>query len=164
MHRMLGVVLGFTVLMSSSRGDEVETSSPRVTVGVNDYLLAGAEAIRASDFDEGIRLTLIALERGPLSTRERAAGLGNVCAGYVSKNEPDKALPFCDESLLLDANNWRVYTARSQAYLVKGMLIEARRDNEAAAAINPNAAHVKMIRGKLNERQLQPHVIMEDHR
>ena len=43
------------------------------------------------------------------------------------------------------------------------MLAEAVRDNEAAAAINPDSAHVKEIRAKLNEQLLRTQVIFEDH-
>ena len=143
--------------------DELDGSAARMTIGANEYLVAGSEMIRAGQFDDGIRLTLIGLERGNLGVRDRAAGLGNSCAAYVSKNEPDAALPYCDQSLMLDDGNWRVYTARARAYLLKGMLAEAVRDNEAAAAINPNSAHVKEVRAKLNEQRLRPQVIVEDH-
>ena len=64
---------------------------------------------------------------------------------------------------MLDDGNWRVYTARARAYLLKGMLAESVRDNEAAAAINPNSAHVKEVRAKLNDQRLHPQVIVEDH-
>jgi tetratricopeptide (TPR) repeat protein len=137
-------------------------SAMSTTFGGDEYLFAGADAIRAGQFDDGIRLTLIGLAR-VVSTRNRAAGLANLCAAYVSKREPDAALPFCAEALRLAPGNWRAYTARSQAYFQKGLLAEAARDNEAAAAINPNAAHVKMMLGKINERRLQPQIVVEDH-
>jgi tetratricopeptide (TPR) repeat protein len=155
----------FAVLLTSPcRADDLDGSALRLAFGANEYLVAGSEMIRAGQFDDGIRLTLIGLERGNLGVRDRAAGLGNLCAAYVSKNEPDAALPYCDRSLQLDDGNWRVYTARARAYLVKRMFAEAVRDNEAAEAINPDSAHVKEMRGKLNEQLLQPQVIVEDHR
>ncbi len=162
MGRALCAMLVF-VLASPCGADDLDGSALRTTFGANEYLVAGSEMLRAGQFDEGIRLTLIGLERGNPGVRDRAAGLGNVCAGYVSKNEPDAAIPYCDRSLELDDRNWRVYTTRARAYLAKGSLAEAVRDNDAAAAINPDSAHVKELRGKLNERLLRPHVILEDH-
>jgi tetratricopeptide (TPR) repeat protein len=162
MDRALYVMLA-VVVTSPCLADDLESSAQRLTFGANEYLVAGSEMIRARQFDEGIRLTLIGLQRGNLGNRDRAAGLGNVCAGYVSKNEPDAAIPYCDRSLELDDRNWRVYTARARAYFAKGMLAEAVRDNDAAAGINPNSAHVRELRGKLNEQLLRPQVILEDH-
>jgi tetratricopeptide (TPR) repeat protein len=159
-----GVCLAVALFVGAPCGaDELEGSALRMTIGANEYLVAGSEAVRAGQFDDGIRLTLIGLERGNLGTRDRAAGLGNLCAAYVSKSEPDDALPYCDRSLQLDDRNWRVYTARARAYFLKGMFAEAKRDNDAAAAINPSSAHVKELRGKLNEQLLRPEVILEDH-
>ncbi len=135
----------------------------RMTLGSNEYLFAGADAIRAGQFDDGIRLTMIGLERPGVSRRNRAAGLANLCAAYVSKREPDTALPYCDESLGITSDNWRVLSARSQAYFLKGFLAESVRDHAAAAAINSDAAHVKMMGGLINERRLKPEVVMEDH-
>jgi tetratricopeptide (TPR) repeat protein len=135
----------------------------RLSLGANEYLIAGADSIRAQQYDDGIRLTLRGLEVEPAGTRNRAAGLANLCAAYVAKSEADAALPFCDQALELDAGNWRVYSNRSRAYFIKGMLREAAADNEAAAAVAPDAAHVKMMRGLLNERLLRSQVIVEEH-
>jgi tetratricopeptide (TPR) repeat protein len=161
MGRMLWVALAACVLAGPARADP-EGSEAVVTLAVEEYLLAGADAIRGGQFDDGIRLTLIGLERGP-SARNRAAGLANLCAAYVSKNEPDKAIPFCNESLTINEGNWRVYSTRSQAYFLKGMYMEAARDNDAAAVLSPTAAHVRMIKSLLNERLLQPSVTIEEH-
>ncbi len=161
MGRMLWVTLAASLLAPPCRADP-ESSAATVTLAVEEYLLAGADAIRGGQFDDGIRLTLIGLERGP-SARNRAAGLANLCSAYVSKNEPDKAIPYCNESLTLNDANWRVFSARSQAYFIKGMYLEAARDNDAAAVLAPTAAHVRMIKSLLNERLLQPSVTIEEH-
>jgi tetratricopeptide (TPR) repeat protein len=161
MGRVLTIALVASLLSPPCRGDP-ESSAATVTLGVDEYLLAGADAIRGGQFDDGIRLTLIGLKRGP-NARNRAAGLANLCSAYISKNEPDNAIPYCNESLTLNDANWRVFSARSQAYLIKGMYAEAAKDNEAAAALAPNAAHVRMIRSMLNERMLQPSITIEEH-
>lgn len=145
---------------ADSRGSD---ATPRVVLGADRYLSAGADAIRAGRYDEGIRLTRQGLERGVLSSRNRAAGLANLCAAHVARNEPDEAIHYCTESLQLNNDNWRPYSNRSHAYLLKGMYSEAVFDNDAAAAINPDAAHVRMIRESLNERGLQPRIIIEEH-
>lgn len=135
-----------------------------IVIGASPYLSAGADAIRSGRYDEGIRLTKIGLERDTRSSRDRAAGLANLCAAHVAKEEPDAAIPYCTQSIELFSGNWRPYSNRSHAYLQKGMYAEAARDNEAAASLRPNADHVRMIREMLNERLLSPQVTMEEHR
>lgn len=134
-----------------------------LVVGGNQYLAAGADAIRAGRFDDGIRLTRIGLERDLPNTFDRAAGLANLCAAHVAKEEPDEAIPYCTESLSLNGSNWRAYSNRSHAYMLKKMYSEAALDNNAAAALSPDADHVLMIRGMLNELSLRPRVTMEEH-
>ena len=135
-----------------------------IVIGASAYLSAGADAIRQGNYDEGIRLTTIGLQRQSRTLRDRAAGLANLCAAYVAKGEPDEAIPYCDESIELYDGNWRAFSNLSHAYLLKGMLEEAARDNAIAAGMRPNAAHVQMIRGMLNERNLTPRITMQEHR
>ena len=59
---------------------------------------------------------------------------------YVAKNEPDKAIPYCTESLSLNDGNWRVYSNRSQAYFIKGMYIEAAETTRRLRRL-PRARH-----------------------
>lgn len=131
--------------------------------GGNEFLSAGAEAIRAGRYDEGIRLTTLGLERYNPTTMDRAAALSNLCAAYAAKGEPDEAIEYCNQSLALNSSNWRAYSNRSYAYYLKRMYSEATFDLDAAAAINPRAREVAQIQGMINEVSLQPRVIMEDH-
>ena len=63
----------------------------RTVVGsTNPELQQGAEALRAEDAEEGVRLTLIGL-RHASSKRERVVGLSNLCAGYVMLENFDTA-------------------------------------------------------------------------
>lgn len=139
-----------------------DASEQRIVIG-DEYLSAGADAIRAGSYDDGIRLTTLGLARGGVTKRNRAAGLANLCSAYVAKGEPDNAIPYCDRAIALDRGNWRPYSVRAQAYFQKEMFARADADNAAAAAIAPNAAHVQMVRGWLNERLLKPRVIVEEH-
>jgi tetratricopeptide (TPR) repeat protein len=129
----------------------------------NEFLSAGSFAIRVGQYDEGIRLTELGLKRYQPSIQDRAAAYSNLCAAYAAKGQPDTAIPLCDQSLNLSSNNWRAYTNRSYAYFLKGMYAEATFDLDSAAAINPDARQVLQLRGMINERGLQPRVIMEDH-
>jgi tetratricopeptide (TPR) repeat protein len=140
-----------------------QMADSRTVLGVgNEYLAAGAEAILAKDYDDGIRLTKLGLER-IASPSERAAGLSNLCAAHAAKGETDVAIQYCTQSLEINDQNWRAYSNRSYAYYLKGRFREANTDLEKAIAINPSARQVATIRGMINERTLQPSVILEEH-
>jgi tetratricopeptide (TPR) repeat protein len=128
----------------------------------NEYLAAGAEAIRAKQYDEGIRLTKLGLER-PNSPRDRAAGLSNLCAAHAAKNEPDTAIQYCTESLTINETSWSAYSNRAYAYYLKRMFDAADSDLDVALALNPNARQMPQIRGMMNERRLRGRVTMEEH-
>lgn len=145
---------------------QLEDATPdnrTVIGGGNPLLAAGADAIRAGQYDEGIRLTNLGLERRDTLESERAAALSNLCAAYAAKRMPDRAIGLCTESIAVMAHNWRAYSNRSYAYWLKGMLAEATVDLDAAAAISPNAKQVQQIRGMINEAGLQPRVTLEEH-
>lgn len=157
---MLGPALG-----QRSEVPELTQQQPdsRTVLGVvNEYLAAGAEAIRIKQYDEGIRLTKLGLER-PASPRDRAAALSNLCAAHAAKNEPDTAIGYCTESLAINETNWRAYSNRAYAYYLKRMFDEADADLDIALSINPNARQMPQIRGMMNERRLRGRVTMEEH-
>ena len=159
------VFSGFAVTFAASLcwAQSLDTPDSRTVLGGgNEYLSAGANAIRAGSYEDGIRLTEIGLGRAP-SRGDRAAGLSNLCAAHAAKGDLDLAITYCGESLTLNERNWRAYSNRSYAYLMKGRFTEAVSDLEAAAAINPNARQILQIRGMINERSLQPSVTMEEH-
>jgi tetratricopeptide (TPR) repeat protein len=140
-----------------------EQADSRTVLGVaNEYLAAGAEAIRLKEYDEGIRLTKIGLDR-PASPRDRSAALSNLCAAHAAKNEPDAAIGYCTDSLAINDQNWRAYSNRAYAYYLKRMFDEADKDLDVALAINPSAKQMPQIRGMMNERRLRGRVTMEEH-
>jgi tetratricopeptide (TPR) repeat protein len=128
----------------------------------NEYLAAGAEAIRLKQYDEGIRLTKLGLERHA-SPRDRSAALSNLCAAHAAKNEPDSAIGYCTESLTINNANWHAYSNRAYAYYLKRMFEEADADLDIALSINPTARQMPQIRGMMNERRLRGRVTMEEH-
>ena len=77
--------------------------------------------------------------------------------------EPDLAIKSCSQSLDINKDNWRAYNNRSYAYYLKGRYRLADADLKKAQAINPNARQVGTIRGMINERTLQPSVLLEEH-
>jgi len=140
-----------------------EQPDSRTVIGVaNEYLAAGAEAIRIKEYDEGIRLTKLGLER-PASPRDRSAALSNLCAAHAAKNEPDLAIGYCTESLGINDANWRAYSNRAYAYYLKRMFDQADADLDVALSINPNAKQMPQIRGMMNERRLRGRVTTEEH-
>lgn len=140
-----------------------EQADSRTVLGaVNEYLAAGAEAIRVKQYDEGIRLTKLGLDR-PASPRDRSAGLSNLCAAHAAKNEPDLAIGYCTESLGINDANWRAYSNRAYAYYLKRMFDEADSDLDVALSINPDAKQMPQIRGMMNERRLRGRVTTEEH-
>lgn len=153
---------GLAMCLAFSSG-WVHADTRTVLQGGSELLSAGATAIRAGRYDEGILLTSQGLERDSPPPVDRAAALSNLCAAHAAKAEPDRAIEYCSESLSLNRNNWRAYSNRAYAYLLKGMYSEATFDVDAAAAINPRAEQVMTIKGLINESSLQPRVIMEDH-
>ena len=140
-----------------------EQPDSRTVIGVaNEYLAAGAEAIRVKQYDEGIRLTKLGLDR-PASPRDRSAALSNLCAAHAAKNEPDLAIGYCTESLGINDANWRAYSNRAYAYYLKRMFDQADADLDVALSLNPNAKQMPQIRGMMNERRLRGRVTTEEH-
>jgi len=135
----------------------------RTVVGVsNEYLSAGADAIRARQYDDGIRLTEMGLAR-PATLHDKAAGLSNLCAAHAAKGEVDRAITRCTESLAINDANWRAYSNRAYAYYLKRSFDEADKDLDVALSINPNARQMPQIRGMMNERRLRGRVTTEEH-
>jgi tetratricopeptide (TPR) repeat protein len=157
-----GLAVGFVANLAFAQDTQQTPDSRTVLGGGNEYLSAGADAIRAGAYEDGIRLTGLGLQRSP-SPGDRAAGLSNLCAAYAAKGDPDNAIRYCSESLALNNRNWRAYSNRAYAYLLKLKFTEASADLDAAAEISPNARQVQQIRGMINERSLQPSVTVEEH-
>ncbi len=112
----------------------------------NPSLVDGANALLAGDAEEGIRLTRLGLDVA-VGQRERQAGLGNICAGYVLLDRYDEALEYCNQALAEYDRNWRALCNRALIYIKKGRFEEAARDLERGEEIAPNARALKEVRG-----------------
>ncbi|HZF31107.1 MAG TPA: hypothetical protein VE907_18480 [Gammaproteobacteria bacterium] len=161
--RFGGIAIWFVAAAAWAQVDPQQQADSRTVLGGgNEYLSAGADAIRAGQYDDGIRLTRMGLERAA-RIGERAAALSNLCAALAAKGEIDLAIQACSDSIALNDQNWRAYSNRSYAYFLKGMYAKANTDLENAASISPNARQVQQIRGMINEHSLRPSVIVEEH-
>lgn len=131
----------------------------------NADLYEGAQALMAGDAEEGLRRTLRGLEF-ETSKRDRTAGLSNVCAGYTMIGEPEKGLPYCNEALELNDQNWRALSNRALVFVNLGQYEEAEADLQKAEAIAPNARTVKVVRSMLLDAvdPVAPLVIIDDRR
>ncbi len=155
-----------TTALAQFRHRDMPDNPPdnRMLLGIGNPLLAdGSNAMRAGNYDEGIRLTLLGLEREQTTDPIRASALSNICAAYAAKNAPDTAIEYCNQALEINPRNWQAYSNRAYSYWLKDMYPEATTDLEAAVAINPRARQVLQIRGMLNEAGLRPRVTVEDH-
>lgn len=148
-----------------AQSDDFKSESANKTTigGEHPMLAAGANAIRAGLYDEGIDLTLRGLESERASGRIRAAALSNVCAAHAAKQEPDRAIEYCTQALEINSSNWRAYSNRSYAHWLKGDYSQASLDLDSAALIAPKAPQVIVIRGMINEASLEPRVVIEEH-
>jgi tetratricopeptide (TPR) repeat protein len=117
-----------------------DTAGSTTVLGPKNVLLAdGSSALAAGRYEEGIRLTLAGLEQ-PNDSRDRAAGHSNLCAGYASLRRWQEALTHCNQSLSLDANNWRTYNNRAAAYVGLGLPDLALADIDAGLVLAPESA------------------------
>jgi tetratricopeptide (TPR) repeat protein len=140
-----------------------QNAESRSTFGVaNEYLAAGAQALLQKNYDEGIRLTNLGLQRRA-SSSDRAAALSNLCGAYAVKQQHDLAIESCTQSLAIDAENWRAYSNRAYVYFLRKNFDAADADLDKALALNPAAGQMPQIRGMMNERRLRGRVTMEEH-
>ncbi|HZF25380.1 MAG TPA: tetratricopeptide repeat protein [Steroidobacteraceae bacterium] len=121
-------------------------------VGANELLSAGADELQRGNYEQGVALTLQGLDR-PNSREDRAAGLANLCAGYVGLRKYELALAKCSESLELNGANWRTWNNRAAAYLGKGMLEAALSDVQAGLQLSPQSGTLKKTKQIVLERK-----------
>lgn len=133
-------VLALTLALGAvAPGAMAEGGGSRTVVdGGNQQLAAGAAALRAGCYDEGIELTIAGLARAERAV-DRAAGLSNLCAAYAAKRDARRAIERCTESIALYPANWRAFSNRAFAFVLAGRLADAQRDWQAAVELAPAA-------------------------
>jgi Tfp pilus assembly protein PilF len=147
-----GLLCAVLAAPTAASAEPPPSASSMTVIGANELLSAGAEELQRGNFQQGVALTLQGLER-PNAPQDRAAGLANLCAGYVGLHQYDLAVVKCDESLQLDTANWRTWNNRAAAYLGKGMLEAALRDVQAGLQLSPQSGTLKKTKQIVLERQ-----------
>ena len=140
-------------------------SNKTVIGSSNPPLKDGADALRAGDAEEGIRLTLIGL-RQSISSRERQTAKSNLCAGYVMLEQLETALAYCNDVLADNDQHWRAYSNRALVYVKLKRFAEAEQDLQKGEAISPHARTLKAVRKMLLDatNPVAPIIVIDDRR
>lgn len=143
----LGVcaVLAYPTPAQAQDQHRSETGNKTVIGVRNVPLKEGAEALLASDWEEGIRLTHIGLKQA-FGSREEEAGLSNLCAGYLQIGKYDTALMYCEMLLTRNPDHWRGYNNRALIYIKTKQWEKARVDLERGEELNGGAYTMKVAR------------------
>ena len=131
----------------------------------NPQLADGATALKAGNIEDGVRLTLLGLEKAQ-GQRERSAALSNLCAGYLLLEQLDDSLDYCDQAVAENIRSWRAYNNRALVYMELGRYEEAEADVIRGQELAPNAKTLKVVKGMLlDETQpVSPNIIIDDRR
>lgn len=131
----------------------------------NPDLFHGANALKAGDGEEGVRLTLLGLQYAA-SRRDRLTGMSNLCAGYIMLEQLETAISYCDQVLEENDQHWRAYSNRALAYVKLGQFDEAEQDLRKAEALAEHARTVKIVRSMLLDATdpVAPHIVIDERR
>lgn len=147
-HINLRTVLALVLLLSGGSQLAAEEASKTVIGPRNVYLADGADALLAGDGEEGVRLTLRALEFAH-GSRETKFAHANLCAGYAMIDKPLTALEHCNWVLEHDPNYWRAYNNRAIVFLKLGRYEESEADIARGQALQPGSDKLKTVKGML---------------
>ncbi len=147
-------------------GDQSTDTGAKTVLGpANRELADGAHALLAGDYQEGIRLTRLGLDRA-FNDRERQAGYSNLCAGYLRLKQWETALDYCNEALTINARNWRALNNRLLVYIMLEQYSAAKADLELAEEIAPNSRSVQAARAVYMDatEPVVPNIEIDDRR
>lgn len=152
--RLLKLVLASALLLFAlpASAQDSGIASAKSVFGANSYLSDGATALMLGNYKRGVEFTRTGLAE-VLSTEERAAGLSNLCAGYVGLKEYDVAVVYCNRSLEITANNWRALQNRAAAYAGLGDFKRALVDIEKGLGLNPDSDALKLTLAIVREQE-----------
>ena len=131
----------------------------------NVALQDGADALRAGDAKEGIKLTMLGLSQAR-GSRERQTAKSNLCAGYALLGQYEIGLTYCDDVLLENDRHWRARSNRALIYLKLRRFEEAHQDLLIGESISPNASTLKAVRRMYLDATdpVAPIVVIDDRR
>lgn len=111
----------------------------------NTALQEGANALRAGDAEDGIRLTLLGLSQAH-SAKERQSAQSNLCAGYVLLGKYEQGLSYCDAALAANGRHWRARSNRALIYIKLRRFAEADADLIVGEELRPNSSTIQAVR------------------
>lgn len=131
----------------------------------NAALQEGANALRAGDAEEGIRLTLLGLSQAH-SAKEKQTAQSNLCAGYALLGKYDEGLSYCDAALAANAMHWRARSNRALIYIKLRRFAEADADLIVGEEISPNSRTIQAVRRMYLDatNPVSPSVVIDDRR
>jgi tetratricopeptide (TPR) repeat protein len=131
----------------------------------NAALQDGANALRAGDAEEGVRLTLLGLSQAH-SSKERETAQSNLCAGYALLGQYERGLAYCDAALQVNGRNWRARSNRALIFIKLRRFEEADADLLVGEEINPGANTIKAVRRMYLDatNPVAPSVVIDDRR
>ena len=140
--------MALAVLLLAAAGPALPEESKTVLGPSNIYLYDGANALRAGDGAEGVRLTLLGLSSAQ-GMREEKIAHANLCAGYLLVDQPEKALQHCNWVLDRDDAHWRTYNNRALVYLHLERFEESEADIRRGQELRPKSTNLKIVKGML---------------
>lgn len=143
-----------------------QAEQARTVIGPSNIeLQQGADALLAGDASEGVRLTLLGLQRG-VNKRHRHTAWSNLCAGYVMLDELETALGYCNLVLEENDHHWKAYSNRALVYIKLKRYEEAEQDLQRGEELSPNARTLKAVRAMLLDaiEPVAPGVVIDDRR
>jgi len=154
-------VLLFLLFVTSVFGEDNKT----ILGPSNVALQEGADALRAGDANEGIKLTLLGLSQAR-GTRERQTAKSNLCAGYTLLAQYKIGLQYCNEVLQDNDRHWHARSNRALIYIKLRRFEEANQDLIAGEKISPNSKTLKAVRKMYLDATdpVAPSVVIDDRR
>ncbi len=124
-----------------------ENANSKTVLGPsNIYLYDGANALKAGEGEEGVRLTLMGLKTA-VNRREEKIGHANLCAGFLLMSQYETALEHCNWVIERDPNHWRTYNNRAIVYLRMERFDESEADIKKGQQLNPRSENLKEVKG-----------------
>ncbi|MGI9232801.1 MAG: hypothetical protein ACR2RD_04145 [Woeseiaceae bacterium] len=163
-RKHLGTILPVLVLTASSVAAANEESKT-VLGPSNIYLYDGANALKAGNGEDGVRLTLLGLQRAQ-GAREEKIAHANLCAGFILVDQPKQALEHCNWVIERDPRHWRTYNNRALAYLRLERFAESEEDVRRGQELRPGSEKLKIVKGMVLDetRPVTPKIEIDERR
>ncbi len=142
------ILLAIWVLAATQAyaAEDKEPGSKTVLGPRNINLYDGANALRAGDGKEGVRLTLLGMNVAQGKYESKVAH-ANLCAGFLLLEQLNTALGHCNWVLERYEDHWRTYNNRALVYLGMERFDEAEADIRRGQTLKPGSEKLKEVKG-----------------